>query len=107
MPFGMKNASATFQRMMRLLLNDQRGCEVYIDDVIIYSKTWKEHLGIMRKFFLLLERSNLSMNMHKSEFGQATVNFPGHIVGQGYVKPVIAKVGAIKIILTPQTANSL
>ena len=52
MPIGMKNASATFQRMMCLLLNDLRGCEVYIDDVIIYSTTWEERLGIMRKFFL-------------------------------------------------------
>ena len=40
MPFGMKNASAKFQRMMHLLLNDLRGCEVNINDMIIYSKTF-------------------------------------------------------------------
>ena len=101
---GMKNASATFQRMMRLLLNDLRGCEVYINDLIIYSTTWEEHLGIMRKSFLLLEQSNLSVNLHKSEFGQANVNFLGHIMGQGYMRLVIAKVGAI--INYPAHANS-
>ena len=48
---------------------------------------------------------NLSVNLHKSEFGQATVNFLGHIVGQGYVKPVIAKMEAI--INYPAPGNSL
>ena len=52
-------------------------------------------------FFPLLERSNL----HKPEFGQATVNFLGHIVGQGCVKPVIAKVGGA-IINYPAPTNS-
>ena len=49
----------------------------------------------MRTLFLLMEQLNLSVNLHKSEFGEATVNFLGHIVGQRYVKPVIANVGAI------------
>lgn len=47
MPFGMKNAPATFERFIHSLFQDLEGCEAYIDDVIIYSKTWEEHLRIM------------------------------------------------------------
>lgn len=46
MLFGLKNTSAIFQRMMRFLLNDLRGCGLYIDYVIKNSTTWEEHLKI-------------------------------------------------------------
>lgn len=48
MPFGMKNSSAAFQKMMGFLFNDLRDCEVYIDDLIIYNATWEEHLKIIK-----------------------------------------------------------
>lgn len=51
-PFGMKNAPAIFQRMMHSFLHRIQGCDVYIDDVIIYNTTWKEHLHIINDFFL-------------------------------------------------------
>jgi hypothetical protein len=43
MPFGMKNAPATFQRMIHSLLYGPQGCKAYIDDAIFYSDTWEEH----------------------------------------------------------------
>lgn len=95
MAFGMKNAPATFQRMMHSLLHNIQGCEVYIDDVIVYSMTWDEHLHIIRKFFQKLEEANLCVNLSKSEFCCAKVNYLGHTVGQGQVKPITAKVDAI------------
>ena len=51
MPFGMRNSPATFQRLINSVIAEIEGCEGYIDDVIIYSDTWGEHLKIMRKFF--------------------------------------------------------
>ena len=44
MPFGMKNAPATFQRMVNKLVRDIDGCEGYIDDVVIYSDNWSDHI---------------------------------------------------------------
>ncbi|KAK3100143.1 hypothetical protein FSP39_015288 [Pinctada imbricata] len=95
MPFGMKNAPATFQRMIHSLLNHLEGCEAYIDDVIIYSDTWNDHLRIMRTFFDILAKANLTVNLAKSEFCHATVEYLGHKVGQGFVTPIMAKVEAI------------
>ncbi|KAK3095181.1 hypothetical protein FSP39_011146 [Pinctada imbricata] len=95
MPFGMKNAPATFQRMIHLLLNHLEGCEAYIDDVIIYSDIWDDHLRIMRTFFDILAKANLTVNLAKSEFCHATVEYLGHKVGQGFVTPIMAKVEAI------------
>lgn len=95
MAFGMKNAPATFQTMMHSLLQDIQGCDVYIDDVIVYSMTWNEHLHIIRQLFHKLEEANLSVNLNKSEFCHAKLNYLGHTVGQGQVKPITANVDAI------------
>ena len=85
MPFGMKNAPATFQRLINRLIADIDGCEAYIDDVIIYSNTWETHLEIMRKFFQRLREASLTINLVKSEFGCGHVTNLGHIVGQAGV----------------------
>ncbi len=95
MPFGMKNSPATFQRLINQVTSGLQGCEAYIDDVIIYSETWEEHVDIMRKFFERLSKAKLTVNLSKCEFGKATVTFLGHVVGQGHVKPIDAKVKAI------------
>ncbi|KAK3097490.1 hypothetical protein FSP39_010118 [Pinctada imbricata] len=81
--------------MIHSLLNHLEGCEAYIDDVIIYSDTWDDHLRIMRTYFDILAKANLTVNLAKSEFCHATVEYLGHKVGQGFVTPIMAKVEAI------------
>ena len=51
MPFGMKNSPATFQRLVNNVICGLDGCDAYIDDVIIYSDSWSDHLQRIRKFF--------------------------------------------------------
>ena len=51
MPFGMKNAPATFQRLVNQLIGDLEGCGGYIDDIIVYSDTWEQHLLRIRALF--------------------------------------------------------
>ena len=65
MPFGMRNSPATFQRLINSIIADIEGCEGYIDDVIIYSATWKEHIKIMRKFFQRLSEAKLTIKFTK------------------------------------------
>ena len=107
MPFGMKNSPASFQRLINKVIADLEGCEAYIDDVIIYSDTWEEHLRIIREFFKRLSRAKLTINLSKSEFCQAQVTYLGHVVGQGQVKPLTAKVEAIANFPQPESKRQL
>ena len=83
------------QRLINKIISQIDGCEGYIDDVIIYSDTWEEHLNILQKFFKQLSDVKLTINLVKSEFGCGHVTYLGHIVGQGQVKPINTKVKAI------------
>ena len=107
MPFGMKNSPATFQRLINKVIAGLHGCEAYIDDIIIYSDTWEEHLQIIRKFFERLPEAKLTINLAKSEFAQAQVTYLGHVVGQGKVKPVDAKICAISEFPRPENKKQL
>ena len=107
MPFGMKNSPATFQRLVNPLISNLDGCKAYIDDAIIFSEEWQQHLQIIRTFFDRLNEAKLTVNLAKSEFCHANLTFLGHIVGQGQVKPVEAKVEAISDFPVPTGKRQL
>jgi len=79
MPFGMRNAPTTFQQLINSMIADVPGCETYIDDVIIYSDTWSAQIST---FFDKLKAANLTVNLSKSAFGHAQIQFLGHIGGE-------------------------
>ena len=107
MPFGMKNAPATFQRMVNKLVRDIDGCEGYIDDVVIYSDNWSDHIRQIERFFQIMREAKLTFNLMKSEFGKATVKYLGHIVGQGQVRPLDAKIQTIVKYPIPTSRKEL
>ena len=107
MPFGMKNAPATFQRMINHLISGMDGCEAYIDDVIVYGNSWEEHIVQLRILLSRFSKANLTINLNKSEFGHAEVTFLGHIVGSGQVEPISAKIQAIVNYPTPRDKQQL
>ncbi|KAL6202878.1 hypothetical protein ACLB2K_026582 [Fragaria x ananassa] len=69
MPFGLKNARATYQRAMNLIFHDILGklIEVYIDDVVVKTKTWATHIEELRQVFMWMQKHNLRMNPAKEE----------------------------------------
>ncbi|CAC5410429.1 Retrovirus-related Pol polyprotein from transposon 17.6 [Mytilus coruscus] len=107
MPFGMKSAPATFQRTINNVIKDLDCCYDYIDDLIVCSDSWEEHLTHLYDTFDRLSQSNLTVNLGKSEFCQATVDYLGHTVGQGQVKPIMAKVDAITKCPPPTNKKQL
>ena len=107
MPFGMKNAPATFQRMVNKLVRDIDGCEGYIDDVVIFSDNWSDHIRQIKCFFQIMREAKLTINLMKSEFGKATVKYLGHIVGQGQVRPLDANIQTIVKYPIPTSRKEL
>ncbi len=68
MAFGMRNAPATFQRLMQKVLSGVKSCEAYLDDVVVYSDSWEEHLATLREIFARLSEAsltNLNVNFAK------------------------------------------
>ncbi len=107
MPFGLRNAPATFQRLMNLVVCGLKGCAMYLDDLVVFSDDWQEHLDRLRAVFERLAQANLTVNLAKCEFAKGTVVYLGRVVGQGTVRPVRAKVQAIDHYPPPSTKKEL
>uniref|UniRef100_A0A669CU45 Gypsy retrotransposon integrase-like protein 1 n=1 Tax=Oreochromis niloticus TaxID=8128 RepID=A0A669CU45_ORENI len=107
MPFGLRNAPATFQRLMNIVLGSVRQCEVYLDDIVVYSDTWSEHMETLADVFHRLEWASLTLNLAKCDFGKAMVTYLGKQVGQGQVRPILAKIQAILDFPAPRTRREL
>ena len=88
MPFGLCNAPATFQRLMENVLKglQWKTCLVYLDDVIIYSKTPEEHLERLREVFGRLREAGLKLKPTKCQFFQHNVNYLGHVISEDGVE---------------------
>ncbi len=95
MAFGMRNAPVTFQRLMQRVLSGVKNCKSYLDDLVIYSNSWEDHVTRLDLVFSRLAEASLTMNLSKCEFAKAVITYLGKMVGQGHVKPVMAKVSAI------------
>lgn len=107
LPFGMKNAPATFQRLMGRVIAGLTNVVVYIDDAVAYSDSWPEHVGLLQQVLERLQQAGLVANLEKCEIGKAQVTYLGHVVGQGQVLPRRAKIQAIVDLPTPNTRREV
>ena len=82
MPFDLKNAGATYQRMMTRMFEPQLGksIEIYIDDMVIKSKLESEHINDLGNIFEILRRHKLRLNTSKCSFGVGLGKFLGYMV---------------------------
>jgi len=85
MPFGLTNAPATFQRALNLILYGFKwqSCLIYLDDVIVYSKTEGEHIGHVNHVLRLLLAAGVTLCLPKCRFFSTTVEYLGHEIKQG------------------------
>ena len=83
MPFGLVVAPAVFTRMMRKLFDDVENVTSYIDDILIHTKTWLEHVSTVEKVCQILEKANLAAKPSKCFLGFENLEFLGHHVGNG------------------------
>ncbi|PIK47157.1 hypothetical protein BSL78_15967 [Apostichopus japonicus] len=107
MPFGIINASAVFTRMMRRLLEGIPNVVNYIDDVLIYTENWGDHLSAVEGVLDRIRRAGLTVRPTKCFFGYASLDFLGHLVGEGVLKPQPDKVEKVMNTSTPRTKKDV
>ncbi|KAL0440126.1 UNVERIFIED_CONTAM: Transposon Tf2-12 polyprotein [Sesamum latifolium] len=109
MPFGLKNAGATYQRAMQRIFDDMlhKNVECYVDDLVVKSKKREDHLYDLRKVFEHLRRYQLKMNPSKCSFGVTSEKFLGFIVRQRVIEIEQAKIDAILKMPEPRNIHEL
>ena len=102
MPFGLKNAPAVFQRLMQKVLMDLNPEEgppfvsVYLDDLLVFSRTFEEHLEHIRLVIECLKRAGLKLNPSKCHFICMLVKYLGHLITPNGILPDPDRIAAVK-----------
>ena len=109
MPFGLKNAGATYMRDMTTMFHDMmhKEIEVYMDDVIIKSKSQADHVKDLRKFFERLRRYNLKLNPAKCVFGVPSGKLLGFVVSRRGIELDPSKIKAIQDLPSPKNRTEV
>ena len=109
MPFGLKNAPATFQRLMDIVLLGMQGAElfVYLDDIVLYASSLREHEIKFLKLMQRLRKANLKLQPDKCQFLRKEVGYLGHIIGENGVQPDPKKIQAVKDFPIPKNPKNI
>ncbi|CAG9093322.1 unnamed protein product [Plutella xylostella] len=109
MPFGLKNAPSTFQRLMNTALSGLQGlhCLVFLDDVIIYSHDLESHIQKLNLVFDKLRHFNLKLQPDKCEFLRREVAYLGHVITDKGVSPNPEKVKAVSEFPVPKNPKDV
>ena len=108
MPFRPNGASATFQRLMNEVVRDlEKFVYTYLDDLVVFSETWTEHLIHLETILEKLQEFELTAKMPKCQWAMAEYTYLGHVVGGGQVKPEINKLESVKNFPIPKTKKEV
>lgn len=109
MAFGLTNAPATFQRLMETCMGDLhlRECLIFLDDILVFSQSFDDHLKRLEGVFEKLEKHNLKLKPSKCEFFMSEVKYLGHIVSEEGVKTDPDKIEALKSWPVPRNIKEL
>ena len=110
MPFGLSDAGSTFQRMANSIFHDliQEGVVlVYLDDILIHTPEWEQHIHILREVLHRIQKYNLQLQWKKCQWGAATLKFLGFIISATGISMDPAKIKAITNYPQPTNVKSL
>lgn len=109
MPFGLCNAPATFQRLMESILKNltYKIALCYIDDIVIYSKSFPQHILDLKEVFQRLRDANIKLKAKKCKFAARSVEYLGHVISHEGVRPNPEKINAVRDFPVPKNTKSL
>ena len=109
MPFGLCNAPATFQRLMQVVLTGLEGksCFVYIDDILVFSKTFEDHLHHLTQVLERLRKAGLTLKPRKCCFLRKEVVYLGHVISSEGIAPDPEKTNKIHHYPVPTDVTKL
>ena len=109
MPFGLKNAGSTYQRMMTRMLEPQleKNIEIYIDDMVVKSKVVSEHFGDLGTIFGILRKYKLRLNASKCSFGVGSDKFLGYMVTHRGIEVNPDQIKAINNLQAPRNPKEV
>ncbi|KAL0451570.1 UNVERIFIED_CONTAM: hypothetical protein Slati_1135100 [Sesamum latifolium] len=109
MPFGLKNAGATYQRLVDKSFRPQigRNMEVYVDDMLVKSKKAQDHVKDLEETFSVLRKYKLKLNPGKCAFGVQRGRFLGFMVTQRRIEANPSKIKAILDMKAPSNGNEV
>lgn len=108
LPFGLHGAPATFQRMMNeILRGTEKFASAYLDDIIIYSQTWREHMDHLKEVLLRIKNAGLTIRPDKCTLARTETQYLGYVLGHGVIRPQVGKVEAIKRAERPVTKKQV
>nr|GEY48818.1 hypothetical protein [Tanacetum cinerariifolium] len=109
MPFGLKNAGATYQRLMDKAFESQvgRNIEVYMDDMVVKSHTKAKMVRDIEETFWTLRKINMKLNPKKCSFGLAEGVFLGYVITPEGIKPCPDKIAVVLQLPSPQTVKEV
>ena len=104
-PFVLAQALAYFQELMDKVLKDLPFAIAYLDDIIIYNKTAKEHLDHLQLVFHKLSDAELTTKLSKCHFFAKKIQYLGHVLSSTVIKPLPSKRAVIKLMNPPKTLS--
>ena len=109
MPFGLTNAPATFHSCMNHIFRShlRKFVLVFFDDILIYSRTWEEHLQYIETVLCLLQEQQFYAKLSNCEFGLKEMLYLGHIIGVDRVRVHEEKIRAIREWSEPRNVTEL
>lgn len=104
MPFGLSNSPATYQRLMEECLGDfnMTICVIYLDDIIVFSENFEQHLQRLDMVLTRLQECRLKLSADKCYFLQKRVHFLGHVVSEDGIETNPDKIEKVKKLAKPQ-----
>jgi len=103
-PFGVKNAPAVFQELLQgLLEKEEKFSRPYMDDIVVYSDSWEEHLQHIDRVLNKLGEAGLTANPNKCKWGGRKIEFLGHQIGNGKMSLPSHRAEAFKNYTKPTT----